>query len=82
MKLFLRNLSNRLYNTLKRNHINNVDDLLSYNIISLSKLNGLGYTHLQKLIDIVSQYGYHFSDENSVVLTKSGWIKKKKHKNF
>lgn len=76
------NLSTRLYNTLKRNHIDNVADLLSYNIISLSKLDGLGYTHLQKIIDVVSQYGYHFSDENSVVLTKSGWIKKKKHKNF
>lgn len=71
-----------MYNTLKRNHIDNVADLLSYNIISLSKLNELGYTHLQKIIDVVSQYGYHFSDENSVVLTKSGWIMKKKHKNF
>ena len=69
-------------NVLKRNHIYNVADLLSYNIISLSKLNGLGYNHLQKIIDVVSQYGYHFSDENSVILKKSGWIKEKKHKKF
>ena len=76
------NLSNRLYLLLKRRNINTVSDLLSYNIMSLSKVNGLGFNHIQSLIQALSCYGYHFSDENSVVLTKSGWIKKKKHKNF
>lgn len=76
------NLSNRLYLLLKRRNIHTVSDLLSYNIMSLSKVKGLGYSHIQSIIQALSCYGYHFSDENSVVLTKSGWIKKKKHKNF
>lgn len=76
------NLSNRLYLLLKRRNINTVSDLLSYNIMSLSKVNGLGFNHIQSLIQALSCYGYHFSDENYVVFTKSKLIKEKKRRRF
>ena len=76
------NLSNRLYLLLKRRNINTVSDLLSYNIMSLSKVNGLGFNHIQSLIQALSCYGYHFSDENSVVFTKSKLIKEKERRRF
>lgn len=76
------NLSNRLYLLLKRRNINTVSDLLSYNIMSLNKVNGLGFNHIQSLIQALSCYGYHFSDENSVVFTKSKIIKEKERRRF
>lgn len=76
------NLSNRLYLLLKRRNIHTVSDLLSHNIMSLSKVKGLGYSHIQSIIQALSCYGYHFSDENSVEFTKSRLIKEKKRRRY
>ena len=70
-KIEILNLPNYLYCILKRNKINTVEELLSYDIMSLSKIKHLGITNIKKIIDILSIHGYHFEDENSIVFLKT-----------
>ncbi len=65
------NLPNYLYCILKRNRIHTVEDLLAYDIVSLSKLNHLGVVNIQKIISCLSVYDYHFKDEESIIFLKT-----------
>ena len=53
------------------NKLKPIEELLSYDIMSLSKLKHLGITNIKKIIDILSIHGYHFEDENSIVFLKT-----------
>lgn len=55
------NLSTRTFNTLKRNNINNLGDLFKLNDLSLQKLNKLGISSYNEIVDKLKHIGIDFT---------------------